>query len=199
MNKISFSAPSVGGTIVSGLSTTSGALFVLLDGTRGMTGALVPVTSGSLSIGTEAKAFGSGVFNTPVAISGISVASIASEWSIRNNTNTGYVSCTAQQHITTSSGAALSGSMCRFVASGDFRFAAGASPSSEAYDVCVWRPSAGMIRIGTSDHNANGGIEAASGIFTSGGITIVGTHGSGVVIGVSNDGAITITGPFIYV
>jgi hypothetical protein len=164
-----------------------------------MTGALVPTTSGTLSIGTEAKAFGSGVFNTPVVISGISLHNIASEWSVRSNTNAGYVACTAQQHITTSSGAALSGSMCRFVASGDFRFSSAASPSTEAYDTCVWRPSAGLIRIGTSDHNASGGIEAASGVFTSGGITVVGAHGSGVVIGVSNAGAITLTGPFVYV
>ena len=200
MSKITFSPRSAdGGIEVSGeLPSASGDLYLRADGGNTITGRLQPSVDSTISIGIDGQAFDEGIFTTAIYIDGISFINIVNEFSIRNFLNNGYRTIVAREFRTASSGGAMSGAMLKLISSGDIRWGSAASPAlGGSNDINITRNTAGIIQLGISEQNANGSLEANSGIFTSG-IVIIGQHSSGCVISVDNDGLLSVTGPFNY-
>lgn len=215
MLKVGFAPRGLGGgtAVVNGLPIASGDLYLKADGNNTVNGLIKPSVDAQISLGTSGLPFASGHFkaiyiDTPETIagsvtnSGVALIDVIAttfiEVFLRNPANSTYYPGTALQLMTTSSGIALSGSELKMLSGGDLRFTTVGSPTaSSAYDLCFYRKQAGWVAISNSGlTNTSGSIDCTSGIFNSGVILRVTGQSSGSVVGVSNDGLLTVTGPF---
>lgn len=194
MDKIHFFSAGGGSSSDVGVSSGTADLFLLLDGTRSVSGAINSETESTYGFGGWDKAFGSGYFQN-VVLSGFKMREDNSDLLI-SHTDGRTASARARIWYTSTSGIAITGARLQGTSGASLTWRASGGTINSAYDTNISKGPAGCIQIGTTSNNRQGTLEAASGVFRTQ-IVFAAPNGSGWKVTVDNNGNLATTGPFV--
>jgi hypothetical protein len=202
MSNINFPGGGGGGsqTVVTGLPDASSVMYVTIDGTTPMSGALIPATDNLYGVGKINNQWNSGCFDAYVVIGSIALIPAgtfaAPSLQIKQYPGTtAYGDLRLFEFRGNAFNSKLTQAQYHMGTGGFMAWTGGALPST-AMDVCLTRKFAGMVRVGTTTNNSAGGILAQSGIFPSG-IVLIAPNGSGWLVSVDTNNNLVTSGPLV--